>query len=254
MGSHVVRALATQDDLQLVAGVDSPAAAGTVELDGQAQAPAFADLAEAIDRTHPDVLVDFTTPLAVEKNIRVALPLGVDCVIGTTGLTPERYEELAQLACAGTTLFHAPNFTIGAVLMMSFARRAAPFFEDVEILEFHHNRKADAPSGTAINTALGMAASRREAGVISTAPGAETELAGREGARGASVEGIPVHSVRSNGFYAHQEVILASAGQALTIRHDSVDPSAYLPGILLAIRAVRERSGLIIGLEELMNL
>jgi 4-hydroxy-tetrahydrodipicolinate reductase len=254
MGTQVVRAVCAAHDLELVAGFDPLAPSGLVELGGGTHAPAFANLTEAIKKTSPDVLVDFTTPTAVEATIRTALPLGVNCVIGTTGLSPETYQELAQLAPAGVALFHAPNFTIGAVLMQSFARKAAVFFEDVEVIEFHHNGKADAPSGTSINTALAMAQAREEAGVQSTAPGSETELPGREGARGTLISGIPVHSVRSNGFVAHQEVILGSAGETLTIRHDSIDRASYMPGVLLAIRAVGEKSGLIIGLEELMGL
>jgi 4-hydroxy-tetrahydrodipicolinate reductase len=254
MGAETVRAISAADDLQLVAGFDPLATEGAVECDGQSLAPAFANLEEAIERGRPEVLVDFTTPTAVEATIRTALPLGIDCVIGTTGLTQQRYEELAELALPGTTLFHAPNFTIGAVLMMSFARKAAPFFADTEVIEFHHNGKADAPSGTALSTALQMASARAEAGIESKAPGSETELSGRAGARGTQVEGVFVHSVRSNGFVAHQEVILGSTGETLTIRHDSIDRIAYMPGILLAIRAVGDRSGLIVGLEELMGL
>jgi 4-hydroxy-tetrahydrodipicolinate reductase len=138
--------------------------------------------------------------------------------------------------------------------MQSFARKAAVFFEDAEIIEFHHNGKADAPSGTSLNTARSMAEARSLAKVTSQAPGAETELPAHPGARGTSVEGIAVHSVRSNGFVAHQEVILGSSGETLTIRHDSIDRASYMPGVLLAIRAIGEKSGLIIGLEELMDL
>jgi 4-hydroxy-tetrahydrodipicolinate reductase len=254
MGIQVVRAIAAAEDMELVAGFDPLAGEGSVESDGVRLAPAFISLAQAIEDTHPDVLVDFTAPGAVEATIRTALSFGLDCVIGTTGLSRERYEELAADAPENVTLFHAPNFTIGAVLMMSFARKAAAFFEDVEVIEFHHNGKADAPSGTALTTARAIADVRAEAGRTSEAPGAETELADRKGARGTFVDGIPVHSVRSNGFVAHQEVILGSMGETLTIRHDSIDRASYMPGVLLAIRAVGKRSGLIIGLKELMGL
>jgi 4-hydroxy-tetrahydrodipicolinate reductase len=162
-------------------------------------------------------------------------------------------------------LFYAPNFTLGAVLMMTFAEKAARYFPDAEVIEFHHNGKKDAPSGTAITTALAIARARGEAaatglagyagtGAAGGAPGKETELPGREGARGADVEGVPVHSVRSNGFFAHQEVIFGSSGETLTVRHDSIDRAAYMPGVLLAIREVGKRHGLIVGLERLLDL
>jgi 4-hydroxy-tetrahydrodipicolinate reductase len=253
MGTQVVKAVTEAADMELVAGfsdVDQP----DVLLNGRPLAPAFTDLAQAIEQTRPDVLVDFTLPRAVEGNLRVALSLGIDCVVGTTGLTAQTLESLIPLAPSGTTLFVAPNFTTGAVLMMEFAKVAAKYFPDAEVIEFHHNNKVDAPSGTAIKTAQGIAAARAQAGLRSSAPGKETELPGNEGARGDAVEGVPVHSVRSDGYVAHQEVIFGSAGQTLTLRHDSIDRASYMPGVLLAIRSVGERSGLIIGLENLMDL
>jgi 4-hydroxy-tetrahydrodipicolinate reductase len=254
MGSEVVRAVSAQEDMALVGGYDPLLAAGSVELDGEAVAPAFADLASALAASEPDVLVDFTAPSVVEGNLRVALAAGVDCVVGTTGLTAEKLADLAALAPEQTTLFHAPNFTLGAVLMMAFAEKAARYFADAEVIEFHHNGKKDAPSGTALTTALAIARARAEAHITGTAPGRETELPGREGARGTSVEGVPVHAVRSNGFVAHQEVIFGSAGETLTLRHDSLDRAAYMPGVLLAIREVGKRRGLIIGLDKLLDL
>jgi 4-hydroxy-tetrahydrodipicolinate reductase len=254
MGSQVVRAVSAQDDMTVVGGFDLLLTTGSVELDGEAIAPAFSDLATALETTKPDVLVDFTAPSAVEGNLRVALAAGVDCVVGTTGLTPQKLEELAALAPTQTTLFHAPNFTLGAVLMMAFSRKAARYFPDAEVIEFHHNGKKDAPSGTAITTALDIARIRAEAGIVGAAPGRETELPGREGARGADVNGVPVHAVRSNGFVAHQEVIFGSAGETLTLRHDSIDRTSYMPGVLLAIREVGALSGLVIGLDRLMDL
>jgi 4-hydroxy-tetrahydrodipicolinate reductase len=235
-------------------GFDPLAPGGNVELDGVAIAPAFADLASALAEAAPDVLVDFTSPSSVEGNLRVALAAGVDCVVGTTGLTPQKLSELAALAPERTALFHAPNFTLGAVLMMAFAQKAARYFPDVDIIEFHHNGKKDAPSGTSITTALAIAQARNEAGLASSAPGKETELPSREGARGANVEGVPVHAVRGSGFVAHQEVIFGSAGETLTLRHDSIDRSAYMPGVLLAIRKVDGLQGLVIGLEQLLDL
>jgi 4-hydroxy-tetrahydrodipicolinate reductase len=254
MGSQVVRAVSGQDDMTLVGGFDPLLPEGSVELDGKALAPAFGNLASALATAKPDVLVDFTSPTSVEGNLQVALAAGVDCVVGTTGLTPKKLKELAAFAPGQTTLFHAPNFTLGAVLMMAFSEKAARYFPDVEVIEFHHNGKKDAPSGTSVMTALGIAKAREEAGITATAPGKETELPGRKGARGTAVVGVPVHSIRGDGFVAHQEVIFSSPGETLTLRHDSIDRSAYMPGVLLAIRKVGALEGLIIGLDRLLDL
>ena len=156
---------------------------------------------------------------------------------------------LAASAKPGTCLFYAPNFTTGAVLMMEFAKAAAPYFPESEVIEFHHCNKKDAPSGTAVRTAQIISRSRD---FTSVAPGAETEIDGCEGARGALVEGVPVHSVRSMGYVASQEVIFGSMGQTLTIRHDSWDRTSYMPGVLLGIRSVGKCSGLVVGLENFM--
>jgi 4-hydroxy-tetrahydrodipicolinate reductase len=254
MGTQVVQAVCAQDDMEVVGGYDPLSPTGSVELEGVAIAPAFSDLASALATVRPDVLVDFTSPASVADNLRIALSVGVDCVVGTTGLTPEKLAELAACAPEGTALFHAPNFTLGAVLMMAFATKAARYFPDVEVIEFHHNNKLDAPSGTAVTTALNMAAVRAEAHISSAAPGAESELPGRGGARGTNVNGVPVHSVRSNGYMAHQEVIFGSTGETLTIRHDSIDRACYMPGVLLALREVGKLSGLVIGLDKLLDL
>jgi 4-hydroxy-tetrahydrodipicolinate reductase len=254
MGSQVIRAVAAQNDMELVGGFDPLFTIGSVELEGRALAPAFGELVRALTTTRPDVLVDFTSPDSVEENLRCALAQGIDCVVGTTGLTPEKLEELAAGAPEGTTLFHAPNFTLGAVLMMAFSAKAARYFPDAEVIEFHHNGKKDAPSGTAITTARFIASARREGKHTSSAPGRETELPGREGARGADVDGVPVHAVRSDGFSARQEVIFGSMGETLTVRHDTFDRAAYMPGVLLAVREVGGREGLIIGLDKLLDL
>ena len=187
----------------------------------------------------------------VAGNLSVALPRGVDCVVGTTGLSNETLEGLAASAAPGTCLFYAPNFTTGAMLMMEFAKAAAPYFPEAEVIEYHHCNKKDAPSGTAVRTAEIIAEAR--APRVSEAPGRETEIAGAEGARGALIDGVPIHSVRSMGFVASQEVIFGSLGQTLTIRHDSWDRTSYMPGVLLGIRSVGNRDGLIVGLENFMN-
>lgn len=245
MGTAVVEVVTAAEDMQVVCGIDPHAK--------EAPFPVFATVEEALDAIEPapDVLVDFTQPAVVAGNLAVALPRGVNCVVGTTGLSTEKLEELAATAEKGACLFFAPNFTTGAVLMMEFAKAAAPYFPEAEVIEYHHCNKKDAPSGTAVRTAQLIAEAR--APRVSEAPGRETEIEGAEGARGALVEGVPVHSVRSMGFVASQEVIFGSLGQTLTIRHDSWDRTSYMPGVLLGIRSVGEREGLIIGLETFMD-
>ncbi len=242
MGQAVVDAVTGADDMELVCGIDPHATEGCTY-------PVYDDVASAIAAEEFDVMVDFTQPDVVAGNIRVALPAGIDCVIGTTGLANDTLDELAALAPKGTCLFVAPNFTVGAVLMMRFAELAAPYLDEAEVIEFHHARKKDAPSGTAKRTAEIIAAAREDA---PTVPGRESELPGCEGARGADVQGVPVHSVRSMGYVASQEVVFGSMGQSLTIRHDSWDRTSYMPGVLLAVRKVGECEGLIVGLEHFM--
>ena len=242
MGKAIVEAVNAADDMCIACGIDphpSEVAFAT-----------YGTISEAIEHERFDVLVDFTQPSVVAGNVEAALKAGIDCVVGTTGISPDKLEELAGMAPSETCLFYAPNFTTGAVLMMQFAKAAAPFFPEAEVLEFHHCNKKDAPSGTAVRTAQIIAQAR---GAESEAPGRETEIAGCEGARGALVNGVPVHSVRSMGYVASQEVVFGSFGQTLTIRHDSWDRGSYMPGVLLGIRSVGARSGLIIGLEEFME-
>lgn len=249
MGTEICKAVDGAADMRLVGGVDVMAPEGaTVGRDG---APVFSTLDAAIDAVHPAVMIDFTRPDAAEGNLRCALGKGVHCVLGTTGLSEEKLASIhGESAVDGAHLFHAPNFTTGAVLMMLFSQQAAKYFPDAEVIELHHDGKKDAPSGTAIRTARMIAEAKVQA---SDAPGAETELEGFAGARGASVSGVPVHSVRTAGYVAHQEVIFGSAGQTLTIRHDSIDRSSYMPGILMAVRAVGDIDGVLIGLENLMD-
>ena len=250
MGGEVVRAVTAAEGMQVVAAVDPGVAGCLVPTAGGEHIECRFDLTEAVATCLPDVMVDFTHPSVVENNLRIALEAGVDCVLGTTGLSEEKLAELAALAPHGTTLFFAPNFAIGAVLMMRFAEQAARFMPHAEIIELHHDKKADAPSGTAIRTARLVAAAR---GAAPEAPGRETELPGLEGARGALVDGVPVHSVRLPGLVAHQEVLFGGQGQTLTIRHDSIDRTSFMPGVVLAIREVGGREGLIVGLETLMG-
>lgn len=241
MGSAVVDAVTESDGMQVICGIDP-------YMTDQPFA-VYRTIDEAIAESDIDVLVDFTQPDVVAKTLERALPAGIDCVVGTTGMTNETLQALADSAAEGTCLFYAPNFTTGAVLMMEFAKAAAPYFPEAEVIEFHHCNKKDAPSGTAIRTAEIIQEARER---DSEAPGKETENKGCEGARGALVAGVPVHSVRSMGYVASQEVIFGSMGQTLTIRHDSWDRTSYMPGVILGIRSVGELSGLIVGLENFM--
>lgn len=234
--------------MRVVAAVD-PRAAGTVIDDGAGgTVTAMGDLSEALALPGDKVLVDFTVPSAVEATVEQALAAGVDCVVGTTGVPVERWREMAAAAHDGACLFIAPNFAIGAVLMMRFAEQAARYMPHVEIIELHHDRKLDAPSGTAMRTAQLIAQNRPN---VPAAPGKETEVT--PGSRGALVDEVVVHSVRLPGLVAHQEVLFGGVGQTLSIRHDSIDRTSFMPGVVLAIRGVRDRSGLVIGLEELME-
>lgn len=246
MGTEVVKVVSSAEDMELVAVVDP----GLTQRDVAPGVLCEPDLVKAIEQAKPDVMVDFTHPSIVERDLAIALSFGVDCVVGTTGLTEERLAELAATAPDGTCLFFAPNFAIGAVLMMRLAEMAARYMPHVEILELHHDRKADAPSGTALLTAQRVAKARSS---VPDSPGRETELEGMEGARGAVVEGVTVHSVRLPGLVAHQEVLFGGQGQTLSIRHDSIDRTSFMPGVLLAIRSVGTRSGLVVGLEQLMG-
>jgi 4-hydroxy-tetrahydrodipicolinate reductase len=240
MGREICRAVAAADDLELVAAVD-PNNAG-LEAEGLLVSATVEHLADV------DVAVDFTLPSTVMPNVRWCLRNGVHAVVGTTGLTPADLEELRAAATADTAnCFVAPNFALGAVLLLRFAAEAARYFDAAEVIELHHDGKADAPSGTAIATAHAIAAAR--AGTWS-APEAVGQYAG---ARGAEVDGVRVHAVRLPGLVAHEEVLFGSPGQTLSLRHDAVDRAAFVPGVLLAIRAVIDRPGLTVGLDALLD-
>ena len=233
MGSEVVRAVDGADDMELVAALDA------------GDAPdALASARVAVDFTHPDAVMD---------NLRWCVDHGVHAVVGTTGFDESRLATVrGWLAEApGVNVLVAPNFGIGAVLMMRFATQAARFFDSVEIVELHHPNKADAPSGTARRTAEMIASARREAGV-GASPDATTSAL--DGARGADVDGVQVHAVRLAGLVAHQEVLLGGSGETLTIRHDSLDRASFMPGVLLGVRGVPGRPGLTVGLEPLLDL
>ena len=235
VGREVCAAVDTAEDLRLAAEVDVD------------------DPLESLVTAGVEAVVDFTHPDAVMANLEFCTARGIHAVVGTTGFDADR---LAQLrgwleASPGTGVLVAPNFSIGAVLMMRYAAQAARFFESVEVVELHHPTKADAPSGTARRTAELVAAARREAGCAPVPDATSTAL---EGARGADVDGIRVHSVRARGLVAHQEVVLGGLGETLTIRHDSMDRASFTPGVLLALRRIGDRPGLTVGLEHLLPL
>ena len=231
MGAEVCRAVDSAPDLELVAAIDL----------GDDRA-----LAEAAQ-----VIVDFTHPEAVIDNISWCIDHGIHAVVGTTGFTDERLSQVTTWLARkpDVAVLIAPNFAIGAVLSMHFARQAAPYFESVEVIELHHPHKADAPSGTAARTARLIAEARKD-----LPPNPDATSTGIEGARGADVDGIPVHSIRLTGLVAHQEVLFGTQGETLTIRHDSLDRTSFVPGVLLAVRRVVERPGLTVGIEPLLDL
>lgn len=211
------------------------------------------DSREALVATRTQVAVDFTHPDAVMRNLEFLIKHHIHAVVGTTGFDAARFEQVRGWLAKSPELgvLVAPNFAIGAVLCMRFARQAARFFDSVEVIELHHANKVDAPSGTAYHTAELISAARAQAGVVD-APDATTVAL--DGARGANVGGVRVHSVRLAGLVAHQEVLFGAQGETLTIRHDSTDRSSFVPGVLLGIRQVGRRPGLTIGLESLLDL
>jgi len=201
--------------------------------------------------TGTEAVIDFTHPDVVMDNLKFLIANGIHTVVGTTGFTDERLDQVRDWLAEspGTGVLIAPNFAIGAVLSMHFAQKAAPYFESVEVIELHHPQKADAPSGTATRTAQLIAQARKD-----LPPNPDATSTGLPGARGADVDGIPVHSVRVTGLVAHQEVLFGTMGETLTIRHDSIDRSSFGPGVLLAVRRIAQLPGLTIGLEPLLDL
>ena len=235
MGRAVVAAVEAAPDLELVATLDAGDDVAQVRAAGA------------------QVAVDFTQPDVTEANVHALVDLGVHAVVGTSGWDEpalRRVEEHLTRA-PGVGVLVAPNFALGAVLTMAFAARAARWFESVEVVELHHPGKVDAPSGTARHTAAGIAAARQAAGVGASPDATQTSL---DGARGAVVDGVRVHALRLRGLVAHQEVLLGNPGELLTIRHDSLDRTSFMPGVLLATRTVAGRPGLTVGLEHYLDL
>jgi 4-hydroxy-tetrahydrodipicolinate reductase len=240
MGREVRRAVASSDDLELVAAVD------TVHIGEDADGVVISGSLDTL--TGADVAVDFTHPSVVLENIRWCLAHGLHAVVGTTGLTAGDLDEVRALADeADANCVIAPNFALGAVLLLRFAAEAARFFDAAEVIELHHDGKADAPSGTALATARAIGAARAGDWSAPDAIGAEPS------SRGAEVEGVRVHAVRLPGLVAHQEVLFGGPGQVLTLRHDALDRTAFMPGVLLAVRSVGNRPGLTVGLDALLD-
>ncbi|WP_406269750.1 4-hydroxy-tetrahydrodipicolinate reductase [Actinacidiphila glaucinigra] len=235
MGAEAVKAVEAADGLELVAAIGRE------------------DKLESLAENGAQVAVELTTPGSVMGNLDFCLRHGIHAVVGTTGWTDERLDTLRGWLgqAPGTGVLIAPNFGIGAVLAMRFARQAARFFESAEIVELHHPDKVDAPSGTAVRTGQLIADARREAGLGEQPDATATAL---DGARGADVEGVPVHAVRLRGLVAHQEVLFGDAGEVLTIRHDSMNRASFMPGVLLGVRRVVSTPGLTFGLEHFMDL
>lgn len=232
MGATACEAVSAAPDCELVASLDISD-----------------DLAELVSKK-AQVVVDFTTPDSVMANLEFLARNDIHAVVGTTGFDSDRLNKVSELfKQSKANVIIAPNFGLAAVLMMQFAQLAAPYFESVEIIELHHPRKADAPSGTARRTAELISAARSG---LPAMPDASSDVAA--GARGANISGIPVHSVRLQGLVAHQEVLFGGPGESLAIRHDSYDRESFMPGVLLAVRQVGDNSGLTYGLESLLGL
>ena len=233
VGATMVQAVEAADDLTFTAGVDA------------------GDPLSLFTDSQTEVVIDFTHPDVVMDNLNYLIDNGIHAVVGTTGFTDERLQQVKTWLeeSRTTAVLIAPNFAIGAVLSMHFAKQAARFFESAEVIELHHPQKADAPSGTAARTARLIAEARK-----GLPPNPDATSTGLEGARGADVDGIPVHSVRLAGLVAHQEVLFGTQGETLTIRHDSLDRTSFVPGVLLAVRTIREHPGLTVGLEPFLDL
>lgn len=235
IGSEAVKAVEAAEDMELVAALGR------------------GDKLETLAETGAQVAVELTTPASVMGNLDFLIRHGIHAVVGTTGWTEDRLAQLNTWLAGSpqTGVLIAPNFSIGAVLTMKFAAQAARYFESVEVVELHHPKKVDAPSGTATRTAQLIAAARAEAGLGAQPDATATAL---DGARGADVDGVPVHAIRLRGLLAHQEVLLGGEGETLTIRHDSLHHSSFMPGILLGTRRVTQTPGLTFGLENFLDL
>lgn len=251
MSKEVLAALCREDDLEPVGAVSTKAREDYLSLpDGSGLIPLSSDLEAILVRTRPDVLVDFTNAEYSFAAAKLALKYGARPVIGTSGISQDKAAELSKL-CQEKRLgaVIAPNFALGAVIMMHLAKIAAPFFDYAEVIEMHHEQKADSPSGTAIATARDMAAARGKP--FSYAKTLKETL---PGSRGSTVDGVAIHSLRVPGMVAHQEIVMGGLGQTLRIRHDTIGRECYMPGVVLAVKAVLNREELVYGLDKLIGL
>ncbi|MFC1987870.1 4-hydroxy-tetrahydrodipicolinate reductase [Chloroflexota bacterium] len=250
VGHELVNTLCHETEIKLVGAVDLQVSEDYLTLpDGSGKVPFFSNLDHILTKCQPDVLVDFTTAQATMPAVRIATKRGVHLVIGTTGLTTDDLREMERLSTAHKVgIVVAPNFALGAVLMIHLAKIAAKYLDYAEIIELHHHLKVDAPSGTALSTARAMAQARGKPFKKPPAEGPTPR------SRGEQVEGVAIHSVRLPGLMAHQEVTLGAPGQTLSIRHDTISRECYMPGVILAIKEVVKRQGLIYGLDSLLNL
>jgi len=250
VGREVVSALCREPEMQVVGAVEKQVSEDCLPLpDGSGTVPFSSDLDHIINECQPHVLVDFTVAQATMPAVRIASRKGVNLVIGTTGLTNDEIREISQLSTANQIgVVVAPNFALGAILMIHLAKIAAKYLDYAEIIELHHHQKKDAPSGTALSTAKAMVTARDK-------PFYRSQEQGEPSAsRGEQYEGVAIHSVRLPGLLAHQEVILGGSGQTLSIRHDTISRECYMPGVILAIREVVKRKGLVFGLDTLLGL
>ncbi len=251
MGREVTAAICREPELEVVGGVDIKATQEHLILpDGSRKVPLSADLSSLLRICHPKVLVDFSIADASISAARIAFKQGVNVVVGTSGITDDNLKEIEQLSKANKVgAVVAPNFALGSVVLLHLATIAAKFFDHAEIIELHHHEKADAPSGTALATARDMVKSR---GKPFTYPLTKRETL--SGTRGGQVDGVAIHSVRLLGLMASQEVIFGAPGQTLSLRHDTISRECYMPGIIMAIKEVVKRQGLVVGLDTLLNL
>jgi 4-hydroxy-tetrahydrodipicolinate reductase len=251
VGKEVVNAACKDPDLQLVGAVDAKADGDVLPLPvGSGTIPLSRDLGSILTQTKPEVIVDFSVAEVSMAMVRLAAKQKVNLVIGTTGLSAENLDEIGRLAKdSGVGAVVASNFALGAVLMIHLAKIAAKYFDNVEIIELHHDQKLDAPSGTAVSTARAIAEARGKPFVH---PKVQKETVA--GARGAELQGVALHSVRLPGLMAHQEVIFGTSGQTLIIRHDTINRECYMPGVVMAVKKVVELKGLTIGLDKLLGL
>jgi 4-hydroxy-tetrahydrodipicolinate reductase len=251
VGQEVVRAVQREEDLKLVGAVDINAPGDTLALADGTTVPFGTDFTDMLGQVKPDVVVDFTIASATMPAVRTAVDKRVNMVIGSTGFSPGDIDEMKRLCRGGKVgIFVAPNFALGAILMMHCAKIVGKYFDHVEITELHHDGKRDAPSGTALSTAQGMLRAR---GKGFEQP-AVRDTVTPQPSRGLETEGIYLHSVRLPGLMAHQEVLFGGPGQTLSIRHDTINRECYMPGVILAVREITKRQGFIYGLDRLLGL